>query len=253
MGTPLNNKSTNEEIQARFDADVERFSNLDTGQQATMDAPLAMELITHAAIQSSSPICRILDIGCGAGNNTLKLLSQLPTDSVGQVQCHLLDLSDQMLERAKQRVSQFPIHSVRCIHADLRAAELQSESYDVLIAAAVLHHLRDDDDWLSAFEKIYDITAPGGSVWITDLVIHENSSVHEMMWRRYGDYLQELGGSDYREKVFAYIDKEDSPRPVTFQLELLRKVGFQHVELLHKQCCFAAFGAVKSRDRSATA
>jgi tRNA (cmo5U34)-methyltransferase len=33
---------------------------------------------------------------------------------------------------------------------------------------------------------------------------------------------------------------------VTYQLNLLRKVGFQAVELLHKNACFAAFGAVKS-------
>jgi tRNA (cmo5U34)-methyltransferase len=65
------------------------------------------------------------------------------------------------------------------------------------------------------------------------------------MWERYGNYLEEHGGPAYRRKVFDYIDKEDSPRPVTFQLELLRQAGFAGVELLHKNSCFAAFGAVK--------
>ena len=50
---------------------------------------------------------------------------------------------------------------------------------------------------------------------------------------------------EYREKVFKYIAREDSPRPITYQLELLRRVGFAHVELLHKNSCFAAFGAWK--------
>ena len=66
------------------------------------------------------------------------------------------------------------------------------------------------------------------------------------MWQRYGDFLIELGGEDYRDLVFAYIDREDSPRPVTYQLDLLRKVGFSKVELLHKNSCFAAWGAVKA-------
>ena len=66
------------------------------------------------------------------------------------------------------------------------------------------------------------------------------------MWERYGEYLCSVGGESYRDNVFAYIDKEDSPRPVTYQLELLRKVGFDHIELLHKNSCFAAYGAVKS-------
>ena len=43
------NKSTIFEIQQRFDNDVERFSNLDTGQLSTIDATISLELITEAA------------------------------------------------------------------------------------------------------------------------------------------------------------------------------------------------------------
>jgi tRNA (cmo5U34)-methyltransferase len=90
------------------------------------------------------------------------------------------------------------------------------------------------------------LTAPGGSVWITDLVAHETEPVQALMWQRYGDYLCAQGGENYRAKFFEYIDKEDSPRPVTYQMDLLRHVGFDQVELLHKNCCFAAFGAIKT-------
>lgn len=68
-----------------------------------------------------------------------------------------------------------------------------------------------------------------------------------MMQARYGTYLSTVGGDAFRDKIFDYIDKEDSPRPVTYQLELLRKSGFKHVELLHKNACFAAFGAINAR------
>jgi tRNA (cmo5U34)-methyltransferase len=65
------------------------------------------------------------------------------------------------------------------------------------------------------------------------------------MWKRYGAYLESLGGEEYRRKVFDYIDREDSPRPVTYQLDLLRRVGFAEVDVLHKNSCFAAFGGKK--------
>src|SRR5262249_49970684 len=42
-------KSTVEEIRRRFDGDVERFSNLETGQSATVDAPPALALVAEAA------------------------------------------------------------------------------------------------------------------------------------------------------------------------------------------------------------
>ena len=158
----------------------------------------------------------------------------------------LLDVSMPMLERATARVRQINSGTVRTIQADFRNAAIADSTYDVILAAAVLHHLRDDDDWLQAFQKMYRVLTPGGSVWITDLVFHEDQAVQELMWERYGEYLGSLGGSEYRDRVMAYIDQEDSPRPVTFQLELFRKVGFDRIDLLHKNSCFAAFGAVKS-------
>ena len=93
-------KSTVEEIRQRFDADVERFSNLETGQSATVDAPLAMALVAEAAACTTPQARQVLDVGCGAGNYTLKLLQHLPNLDVT-----LIDLSGPMLARASERVS----------------------------------------------------------------------------------------------------------------------------------------------------
>lgn len=242
MNTELPKKSTVDEIRERFDKDVERFSTLETGQVATIDAPLAMELITQAAISATSPIDRVLDIGCGAGNNSIKLRLAVARD----FQVDLLDLSQPMLERAEERLRAVNAGTIRTMQTDFREAELAEGAYDIVLAAAVLHHLRDDTDWENAFRKIYRTLAPGGSVWITDLVSHEDPKVQSLMWSRYGEYLVTVGGEEYRDKVFDYIDFEDSPRPVTYQLDLLRQVGFSTTDILHKNSCFAAFGAVKA-------
>lgn len=240
MKTPLEHKSSLVEIEKRFDGDVERFANLESGQSSTIDAPLVMELISRAATRSGGRITRVLDIGCGAGNNTLKLLQY-----VDAFDCDLVDLSEPMLERAHKRIAQVNRGKTRTFKGDFLSTNLPEESYDVILAAAVLHHLRSDREWEEAFAKLFSLTSSGGSVWISDLVSHESSDIQNLMWERYGEYLYALGGEDYRDEVFAYIDREDSPRPVTYQLELLRRVGFQQVELLHKNSCFAAFGAIK--------
>ena len=241
MRTPLERKSSLKEIKERFDNDVERFSNIETGQTAIVDAPLIMEMIAQAACKSTESIQCVLDIGCGAGNNTIKL-----SEYAAPFDCDLVDLSIPMLKKAVERISTVNSGRIETFQGDFRKIELPEQKYDVVLAAAVLHHLRDDRDWESAFDKIFRLTAPGGSVWITDLVSHENEPIQSWMWQRYGKYLCTLGGKDFRDRVFDYIDREDSPRPVTYQLQLLRKVGYRQVELLHKNGCFAAFGGIKS-------
>jgi tRNA (cmo5U34)-methyltransferase len=234
-------KSTVDEIRARFDADVERFSNLETGQSATIDAPLVMELVTQAAAAATPGARRALDVGCGAGNYSLKLLERLP-----RLEMDLVDLSRPMLDRAAARVGSATPAGVRTFQADIRELELEAGRYDVITAAAVLHHLRSDDEWAAVFAKLHRALRPGGSLWISDLVLHSDPHVHEHMWRRYGEYLAALKGEDYRDHVFAYIEKEDTPRPLLYQIDLLRSVGFHTVDVLHKNSVFAAFGGIRA-------
>lgn len=233
-------KSTVDEIRQRFDADVERFSNLETGQSATVDSPLAMAMIAEAAAVVTPHARHVLDVGCGAGNYTLKLLQHLPNLDVT-----LVDLSQPMLDRAAERVRQATTGRVTTIRGDIREIALDENQFDLVLAASVLHHLRTDDQWRQAFRALYRAVRPGGSIWIFDLVESSLPAVEHAMRQRYDQYLTSLKGEAYRDEVFAYIEKEDTPRPLVHQLDLLREVGFTQVEVLHKNVCFAAFGAVK--------
>jgi tRNA (cmo5U34)-methyltransferase len=233
-------KSTVDEIRQRFDADVERFSNLETGQSATVDAPLAMALVAEAAAATTPHARHVLDVGCGAGNYTLKLLESLPN-----LDATLIDLSQPMLQRATERVQPTTTGTVDALQGDIREIPLGEAQFDVIVAAAVLHHLRDDSEWTAVFAKLYHALKPGGSLWIADLIEHSSAAIQALMWERYGEYLAALKDAAYRDHVFAYIAQEDTPRPLLFQLDLLREVGFPTVELLHKNSCFAAFGGIK--------
>lgn len=234
------NKATNDEIRSRFDNDVERFSNLETGQLTTLDASFTMELCTDAAKAVTPGGTNLLDIGCGAGNYSLKMLSKLP-----DLNCTLNDLSLPMLEAAKKRVSASTTGTVKTIQMDMRELDLEPGSYDIVLAAATLHHLRDDDDWMNVFTKIYEALTPGGSFWISDLISHDSTALNELFKTYYGDYLESLDGPVFKKKVFDYIEYEDTPRSIEFQLDLMKKVGFRNVEILHKNLCFAAFGGMK--------
>lgn len=234
------NKSSTDEIRERFDNDVERFSNLDTGQVATIDAKITLELITEAAKRIVPEAKSILDVGCGAGNYSLMMLSKVPN-----LDCTLLDLSGKMLEKAMERVSVATSGNVSIFQSDIRDVLLPEASFDIILAGAVLHHLRDDIDWESTFAKLFKLLKPGGCLMISDLITQDTALLNEYTWERYGDYLERIGGKEYREKVLAYVEKEDSPRSMNYQLDLMKKIGFSKVEILHKNMCFGAFGGIK--------
>lgn len=236
----MNQKSTIEEIRLRFDNDVDRFSSLETGQVSTIDATVSLELITETAKRIVPDAMQLLDVGCGAGNYTLMMLKKLPG-----LNCTLVDLSKPMLNKALERVMQETDGEVKIIQRDIREAALPPNHFDIILAGAVLHHLRDDRDWETTFRKLYGLLKPGGCLMISDLVTQETATLNTYMWERYGDYLESINGKAYRKKVMDYIDREDSPRSVTYQMELMKKTGFRSTEILHKNMCFAAFGGIK--------
>ena len=241
MNRELDQKSTIGQIRDRFDNDVERFSKLETGQQATIDAPLVLEIVAQTAATHLQPQCRLLDLGCGAGNFTLSVLSR-----VSPLDCTLVDLSQPMLERARERVASATSGKVETVQADMRNLAFGENNFDTILAGAVLHHLRDDRDWADMFHRLHQWLRPGGLLFVADLVVFDDPAVHGLMWQRYGNYLESLGGAAYRQKVFEYIDQEDSPRSLKFQMGLLRESGFQNYVILHRNSVFATFYARKS-------
>lgn len=234
------NKSTVAEIKQRFDNDVERFSNLNTGQVSTIDAKISLELITEASKRIVPNAKDLLDIGCGAGNFTLMMLSK-----VENLNCTLVDLSKPMLDKAFERVSAQTENKVTILQGDIREVELPENAFDIILAGAVLHHLRDNEDWETTFSKLFKLLKPNGCLMISDLITQDTEILNEYTREKYGDYLESVGGKAYRQHVLDYINKEDSPRSMNFQLDLMKQVGFRKVEILHKNMCFGAFGGIK--------
>jgi tRNA (cmo5U34)-methyltransferase len=233
-------KSTLTEIKQRFDNEVTRFSNLETGQISTVDATLSLELLTQVATAVCPEAKSILDLGCGAGNFTLKLLELIP-----DLDCTLIDLSQPMLEKANERISAVSKGKITPFQIDFLNMDLPNEAFDIVVTGAAMHHLRTDEEWETVFSKIYKSLKKGGCFWISDLIKHDHPAIDQLMWKRYSDYLQNLGGADYQKNVFDYIAKEDTPRSVMCQLDMLKKVGFSYVDVLHKNSNFSVFGGLK--------
>ena len=115
---------------------------------------------------------------------TLKLLERLPN-----LDATLIDLSQPMLDRARERVSRATIGRITTIQGDIREIELAEGQFDIIVAAGVLHHvlhhLRTDQEWQEVFTAFHRALPPGGSVWVFDLVESSIPAVGRLMRRQY--------------------------------------------------------------------
>jgi len=76
-------------------------------------------------------------------------------------------------------------------------------------------------------------------------VISETDELTEMML---GGWLSELKKQISDEEIAMYRERyesEDTPRTLSYQLELMNKIGFSKTIVLHKHFNFAAFGGIK--------
>ncbi len=235
-----NIKSSPEAIRRNFDQQVERFSNIETGQTTAIDSPLCMELVARSAQLLNPGAKSIMDLGCGGGNYAVKVASLLP-----DMDFTLVDISANMLERAVERVSEIISGKVTALHGDYHELDLGENRYDVITAGTTLHHLRGDEEWELVFRKVYQALKLGGTFWINDIVIGETDEITQMMLDGWVSILQKQVSQEEVDMYFERYESEDTPRTLSYQLDLLKQVGFQETFVLHKHFNFAAFGARK--------
>ncbi|HLN15761.1 MAG TPA: class I SAM-dependent methyltransferase [Acidimicrobiales bacterium] len=110
------------------------------------------------------PAARILELGVGTGETSVRILAQHPAASLVGI-----DESDAMLSRAREVIA----------GADLRVQRLEDPlpegTYDLVVSAMTIHHL-DGPGKADLFGRIADVLRPGGRLVVGDVVIPEDPS-----------------------------------------------------------------------------
>jgi trans-aconitate 2-methyltransferase len=97
----------------------------------------------------------VLDAGCGTGGLTVELISALPRGGVIAV-----DLSQNMLNKARDRLAAEFRHRVRLVACDLKELPF-SNAFDVIFSTAAFHWVLDHD---ALFRSLRMALHPGGSL-----------------------------------------------------------------------------------------
>jgi 2-polyprenyl-3-methyl-5-hydroxy-6-metoxy-1,4-benzoquinol methylase len=127
----------------------------------------------------------ILDVGCGDGSVSIRLLNP-------QRSLTLLDLSSQMLSIAQSQVPPSLSKNVQAIDQDFLAANLAPHSFDVIICLGFLAHA---DSPRAVIEKIAQLLRPNGIVIMQNT---DSSGFPSRIGISYRRILEAFGRMNYR-------------------------------------------------------
>ena len=194
---------------------------------------------------------RVLDLGCGDGVLTHTLLQ---TD--GSISATLIDGSDDMLNKARGRLSDFEnVNFIRATFQDLLAKDVQLRDFDFVMSSLAIHHLTGSKK-KALFKYIYLHLVEDGCFVNIDLALSPTKAIEKWYLDLWEDWMteREAGldvGSGHEWVIGCCQEKEHYSKLDTLadQLNALKEAGFKDVDCFYKHGIFVMYGGRKKHLR----
>lgn len=108
----------------------------------------------------------VLDLGCGAGRETLEAARRVGRQGVVVG----LDITSEMLKRAEENARAEDIQNARFVAGSIEALPFADNTFDVVISNCVINHALDKSQ---VYREIYRVLKKGGKFVVSDAVSKE--------------------------------------------------------------------------------
>jgi trans-aconitate 2-methyltransferase len=203
--------------------------------------------VLTSCIPSDKP--NILELGCGTGELTLKILQRYPSATIVAV-----DYSPRMLDFARTKIESAGYTSRWTgIKIDFGEWAIEpnlaglTDRFDAVISSLAIHHLEDEMK-LKLFQRIRTSLNAGGCFWNADPMLAESAAMQEIYqaaredWARsQGETLAQIRARVGSSVAYGYSNP-DRLATLTAHLEMLVQAGFETVAVPWKYYGMAVFG-----------
>ena len=195
-----------------------------------------MSFFTEYLPKTFSPN-NILDLGCGNGNVTSRLLQLFPESNFT-----LLDASQEMINLCKK---QFKDYNVEYVESYFKDYKFKDNHFDLITAGFSLHHC-DSEEKKILFRSINRSLKKGGIFSCSDLMINKNKPEHLVLLKKWKSFVYEsFPDGEKWEWLMEHYDAFDNPDDYNDQIKWLNEAGFKDVRLPTKENWWAHIQAIK--------
>lgn len=202
-----------------------------------------MDRIMSYIDYSKDACIRVLELGCGTGTLTQRILSCFPKAIV-----YAVDFSISMLEVAQNKIGKNPrVHFIEKNIFEIDENELPY--FDIVVSTFVLHNYEEPNLYQEIFAKSINLLSAGGKLIYGDLVQCANTV--QKSERRMQVQLMQHNNLTEEEitRWFELLDDEDAPLPLKTIDKFLKEAGFTLIE--YKQMGMTAvFSAMRPLELS---
>ena len=179
----------------------------------------------------------VLDLGAGTG-----LMSAFVRERFPKARLTLIDISDEMLARARDRFA--GAEDVRIEVSDYSVKPLPGK-FDAIVSALSIHHL-DDPGKAALFGRILEALNPDAAFVNAEEVAAPTAALDALYWDEWERLARAAGAPDEEFSAVEERGKYDKPALLDDQLTWLREAGFEEVDCYYKYLMFAVYGGRKT-------
>lgn len=222
-------------------------ADFDTGIRRLL--PKYDEMLDVLTSCISSANHRILELGCGTGELSLKVLQRYPSAEIVAV-----DYSPRMLDFARAKIESAG-YAARWTGIEMDFGEWANNpnfsglggKFDACISSLAIHHLEDEMK-LKLFQRIRESLNPYGCFWNADPMLAESPAMRDIYqvareeWAaNQGETLAQIRANVGTSVAYGYSNP-DRLATLSAHLEMLMKSGFKTVAVPWKYYGMAVFG-----------
>lgn len=166
---------------------------------------------------------RVLELGCGTGNLSLRLAAKYPMAAITFV-----DAAPEMIELTRMRFRDVqPSTSDRTtfVTARFEDLDLPPGGFDVITSCISLHHVRDK---ASLYLALFAALRPGGTFRFADQLRGGTQAHHDLNWRLWLEFCRTPGNctEDEVQSLLDHAAAHDHYTPLLEHFQLLEDAGF---------------------------